>query len=246
MKKTIFLLICFLLFMPCSVSASSQSSYDYRKDNIEDSDEYNDIQELDKKLDYTKAVKTYNYTPNELLDIISNDTLISSIQSNTNYSWKVPIITQNDNYDYAIISKRLNGKLSYDTAKTTSDGAKQVYYIFNKNLISDLLNSYEMNDFHNLYALSISQLNMDLIVIDKQSTVSLIPFASRADLLEINNGSLYTPAKISDLVNKYIEATSNNTFSTHFIYIAISLVVVVAFIIGTLIIKRKQKQGIEY
>lgn len=248
MKKTVCFLICCLLFLIFNDSASAQSNYDYRDVTDFQTDILADIynsstkSHLPSNIDFTKAVKTYNFTPKDLLDNISNDTLLLSLKDNTNYSWKVPIATRADGYDYAVISKNTDGNLSIYTASTTNDGAQQVNYIFNQTQISEIISRNQINDVQNLYALSISQINMDLIVIDYQNTIDYIPFASRADLLEVDNGSLYTSVEISDVLNKYIKATNNNQF----LYIAVPFVlVIVVLFVGVLLIKRKYKSYLD-
>ena len=51
--------------------------------------------------------------------------------------------------------------------------------------------------------------SMDLIVIDDTNTISFIPFASRDDLLEIDNGKTYKSNEMLEVINKYITLSSN-------------------------------------
>ena len=85
---------------------------------------------------------------------------------------------------------------------------KQVDYIFNQKQNFDLI-SVQNNEFNNIYALSISNMNMDLIVIDDTNTISFIPFASRDDLLEIDNGKTYKSNEMLEVINKYITLSSS-------------------------------------
>ena len=273
MKKGISILICCLLFMVFSVSAFAQSNYDFRNDRIEDTEEYDgavafedeilaDIYGtssdektcLSAKVDFTDAVKTYNYTPQELLDNLSENTLLSTKQSNANYSWKIPVNVRSDGYDYAVIYRLPDGTLSYYTASTTSNGAEQVDYLFNQAQISEIMSQGQISDFQNLYAFTISQINMDLIVIENQSDISFIHFASRPDLLEIKNGSIYTMEEITEIINKYLSeaslgdplsggspfATRNNSVK----YMSVVLPVAILVLLIVLLIRYRKRNKI--
>ena len=269
MKKIFGILIyclCCLIFVDLAVA---QSNYDYRLDNIENSKEYKDIIEFQddilsdiygnavgsgensvSEIDFTRAVKTYNYTLEALLNNISNGTLLQNIRNNDNYSWKVPVGLREDGGDHAVIYKLPDDKFSYYTVSASKTGMKQVYYIFNPRQTSDLIDE-ENKEFNNIYALSISNMSMDLIVIDSKDAISFIPFASRDDLLEIENGKIYTSNEMSDVVNKYIKASSTGTIfsggsasetskNNKIIYVMISLLFA-AIILYTLINFKKRR-----
>ena len=227
MKKIFGVLICCLFYLTFIDLISAQSNYDFRLDNIENSKEYNKIIEFQDdilsdiygidlryneysgpEIDFTKAVKTYNYTPEDLINNISNGTLLQNIRNNDDYSWKVPIGLREDGCDYAVVYKLPNNKFSYYTASTTKTGMKRVDYIFNQKQNFDLINGQD-NEFNNIYALSISNMNMDLIVIDDKNIFSFIPFASRDDLLEIDNCKIYNSNEILEVINKYITSSSS-------------------------------------
>ena len=224
MKKIFGILIGCLFYLTFVDLILAQSTHNFRLDNIENSKEYDKIIEFQddmlsdiygtdlryneypvSEIDFTKAVKTYNYTPEDLINNISNGTLLQNIRNN---SWKVPIRLRKDGCDYAVVYKLPNDKFSYYTASTTNTGMKQVDYIFNQKQIFDLI-SVQNNEFNNIYALSISNMNMDLIVIDDTNTISFIPFASRDDLLEIDNGKTYKSNEMLEVINKYITSSSS-------------------------------------
>lgn len=162
------------------------------------------------EIDFSKAVKTYPYTPEDLVNQLENETMLSDLQSKKVYSWKVPVAARSDGYDYAVIDKHPDGSLSYSTVNTGREGAKQVDYLFNPNLISDVMAKEGIDQVNNLYVLSVSKMNMDLLVMNLQGGLVFIPFASRPDLMEMDNGLVYTSAEMMELIQKMETSSSGD------------------------------------
>ena len=233
MKKYygLFLSILFCYVFSFSVSASNTNFlYDFRNETLTDFTEYDDISALqddildslytnlydsnssiksNTKIDFTNATKVYVYTPQELLALLNSDNIVDNISRTSNYCWKIPVANKSDGVDYAVAYTNSSGNWTYYTASTTEFGKNEVLYIIDPDNINDTLLKNKIEYIQQLYALTISEMSMDLLVIDTGAETFAIPYASRPDFLNLENGKAYSTTDMYEILNTYFsEQTS--------------------------------------
>lgn len=223
MKRIAVVLALIFLFglLPTTVCASNVGTYDFRDDEIQSSDDFDAVEKMESamlqdlgavsemtsrstpmEIDFSNAVKVLSYTPQEIISVLESETLIASIEQHSEYCWKIPVAYSSDGVDYAVAYQNADGDWSYYTASTTQAGISQVQYLFNPNLVTECLS--ELDSVDSVFALTVSEINIDLLVAASGDEIVFIPFASRPDLLTIENGKKYNAAEIRELIQTYV------------------------------------------
>lgn len=95
-EKNFYLFLSCLLCLILGTLSLAQSNYDERKERFENSEDYNEMINFEKdilnalypssanepmlvEIDFSKAVKTYPYTPEDLVNQLENETMLSDL-----------------------------------------------------------------------------------------------------------------------------------------------------------------------
>lgn len=209
-----------------SVSATHTNiGYDFRNETLSDSTEFSDISLLQDdildslytnssdsasstknniKIDFSEATKVFVYTPQQFLSLLDSNVIVDSILQNPNYCWKIPVSIRTDGIDYAVAYMNPSGNWTYYTASTTELGKKEVQYIIDPDNIKNTLSQNKIDNIQHLYALTISDLAMDLLIIDTGTETFLIPYASRPEFLNLENGKAYSITDMYEILDTYL------------------------------------------
>ena len=211
-----------------AIKVFAQERYDYREDDICNFEEYEEICGMEKnilgtfshaedvgntknvsKLDFSKGVKVLRYDANEFVEQLKSDEIMQYLADYGDYCWRIPVQDRGENgADYAVIYKNNSGKWRYYTTRSENKiGSQQVEYIFNPDLVGQILSENEMIP-EQLYAIGISNIGLDCIIVQSQGEVGIIPFASRPEFLEIVNGKVYSPEDMSKKIKAYLDTSS--------------------------------------
>lgn len=197
-------------------------------------------------VDFTKAVKVF-----ALSDLDSSETIKTAKNSNS-YYYRVPLLIDTGYvYSTFVIS---NGKVSgYDTSMTYDTTVGQVAYLFDEEIVSALLATVN-EKVTDVTVLTIPAIKADFVYFTAGGKAYAIPFASRPDFWELDNGKIYEYEKIVScakaLLNEMSDSdafvgnqggggaigSANNTF----FYIAPLVILSVALVaLGVFTMKRK-------
>lgn len=222
--KRFLLLLSIFILSPSIIYASEEiQNYDFRNDTINNSNDYEEINELGKEilqelyeidniniynnaereLDISDATKVLVYKSEEFIALLNNDNIMEDIRTNTNYCWKIPI-EDTDKVVYSVVYLNADNKWSFYTASSElENGKNQVEYIFEKEKIADIFSKNEIK-IQQVFAVTVSEIGLDCLIIDSGTEVFIIPYAARPDFLEIINGQIYSPREMYEKINNYI------------------------------------------
>lgn len=224
--KYLIIVLCFTILSTVTVFA--QECYDYRKENICNFEEYEEICGMEKnilgtfshtddtgnkknvtKLDISKGVKVLRFDAKDFIEQLNSDAVIQYLANYDDYCWRIPVQDRGENgADYAVVYMNYSGKWSYYTTSSENKiGSQQVEYIFDLDLVDQILSENEMIP-EQLYAIGISNIGLDCIVVQSQGEIGIIPFASRPEFLGVDNGKVYSPEAMSQKIKDYLDASS--------------------------------------
>ena len=211
-----------------AVRVFAQESYDYREDDICNFEEYEEICGMEKnilgtfsstddagitknvtKLDISKGVKVLRFDAKDFIEQLKSDAVIQYLADYSDYFWRIPVQDRGENgADYAVAYKNNSGAWKYYTASSENKtGSQQVAYIFDVDLVDRILSEKGIVP-EQLYAIGISNIGLDCIVVQSQGAIGIIPFASRPEFLGVDNGKVYSPEEMSQKIKEYLEASS--------------------------------------
>lgn len=278
MKKYngLFLTLLFCYMFSFTVSASSiDIDYDFRDETLQDSAEYDDISSLQDnildylymdsnastystesttEIDFTNASKVFVYTPQELLTLLNSNNIVDNIQKNPNYCWKIPVANRDDGVDYAVAYTDASGNWTYYTASTTELGKNEVLYIIDPDNINNTLSENNIKYVQQMYALTISDMGMDMLIVDTGTKLFVIPYASRPDFFNLENGKAYSTTDMYEIINTYLSQQTSyveqpsgggagiiENDSNLFTYVVIILLFISIFY-GIILVRKKKKE----
>ena len=226
--KCFLLLLSIFILSPSIIYASEEiQNYDFRNDTINNSNDYEEINELGKEilqelneinniniynnaeqeLDISDATKVLVYKSEEFIALLNDDNIMEGIRTNTNYCWKIPI-EDTDKVVYSVVYLNADNEWSFYTASSElENGKNQVEYIFEKEKIADIFSKNEIK-IQQVFAVTVSEIGLDCLIIDSGTEVFIIPYAARPDFLEIINGQIYSPKEMYEKINNYITELS--------------------------------------
>ena len=226
--KRFLLLLSIFILSPSIIYASEEiQNYDFRNDTINNSNDYEEIDELGKEilqelyeinniniynnaeqeLDISDATKVLVYKSEEFIALLKDDNIMEGIKRNTNYCWKIPI-EDTDKVVYSVVYLNADNEWSFYTASSElENGKNQVEYIFEKEKIADIFSKNEIK-IQQVFAVTVSEIGLDCLIIDSGTEVFIIPYAARPDFLEIINGQIYSPREMYEKINNYITELS--------------------------------------
>lgn len=261
MKNYVVLLmtVCVVLLYPFIVFASStDENYDFREDKLENSGDYNNVCELkdgilqalesgnavvlqvdEMDIDVSNAVKVLRYNSEEVLPLLKQEDIIGCLQQNMDYCWKIPVEDRGEQgIDYAVAYTNMQGEWSYYTASAETEiGKNQVGYIFDTTQVTESLSRNNIEP-KQLYAITVSEISMDCIIVDTEGEPYIIPYAARPDFFNLTNGQIYTLDEIYEKIDGYLAEVSydftgeegggagGNDSMSPIIYVVISLLIV--------------------
>lgn len=134
-------------------------------------------------VDFTKAVKVL-----PLSDLDSSG-VAKAASSTGSYYYRVPLLIDTGYiYSTFVIS---DGKVSgYDTSMTYDTTMGQVSYLFDEKIVSDLLATVN-ETVNDVSVLTIPAIKTDFVYFTAGGKEYAIPFASRPDFWELDNGKIY-------------------------------------------------------
>lgn len=224
--RSLILIVCIL--MCGSITVLAQENYDYREENITDYREFNEICAMEKRildtfvnsedtdgaekvqqLDFSRSVKVLSFNVNDFLTQIKSEEFIEYLANHETYTWRIPVQDRGEKgADYAVAYVNKSGKWTYYTASSENEiGRQQVEYIFEPEQLNQILAVGKIAP-DKIYALGISDIGLDCIVIEMDGTVGIIPYASRPDFFELENGKIYSLEEMGQKILNYMEETS--------------------------------------
>ena len=172
-----------------------QELYEINNINI-----YNNVEQ---ELDISDATKVLVYKSEEFIALLKDDNIMEGIKRNTNYCWKIPI-EDTDKVVYSVVYLNADNEWSFYTASSELENGKyQVEYIFEKEKIADIFSKNEIK-IQQVFAVTVSEIGLDCLIIDSGTEVFIIPYGARPDFLEIINGQIYSPREMYEKINNYI------------------------------------------
>lgn len=226
--KSLILILCFIVFSPITALAVEVENYDYREEEISDFEEYEEICEMENgiletfdtneyavfseketKLDISSSVKVLTFDVNDFLVQLKSEGFIEYLENYEVYCWRIPVQDRGEKgADYAVAYVNKNGEWAYYTASSDNEiGRQQVEYIFAAEEIEQILSENKIVATK-LYALAISNIGLDCIVVEMNGTVGIIPYAARPEFLGLENGKIYSQEEIGQKISNYMEESS--------------------------------------
>lgn len=206
MKKMILsvlaIVLCFCV-SPISVFASEGDGTMNLTSNIEKSEEYASLVSLEKDLirqmqvlakaakkdtlptsiDFKKAVRVF------VLDNLDSSNAVKTASKNSSYYYRIPLAID-EGYIYSTIVVTDGKVTGYDTSMTYDTALGQVSYLFDEKLVEDLLVTFS-EKVTDVTVLTISAIKTDFVYFIAGDKAYAIPFSSRPDFLNLENGEIY-------------------------------------------------------
>lgn len=206
MKKIILsvlaIILCFCV-IPISAFASEADSTMNLNTNIEESAEYTSIISLENDLlrqmqvlavttkretlptsiDFKLAVKVF------ALDNLDSANAIKTVCNNGSYYYRIPLAVD-EGYIYTTIVVTDGKVTGYDTSMTYDTSLGQVSYLFDEQLVGELLATFS-EKVSNVVVLTIPAIKTDFVYFEAGGKAYAIPFSSRPEFLKLDNGKIY-------------------------------------------------------
>ncbi len=171
---------------------------------------------------------------------------IENAVNNDSYYYRVPLLVDSG-YIYSTLQINKNKVESYDTSMIFDKSLNQVAYLFETSIVDKIVEENKL-DYTDIVVFTIPSIKTDFLFVKKGEKTLVIPFASRPDFLDVENGKVYEFEDFSELVNnllKDISESDNNLKSksgggigefiysySHIVFIAIFTVLLSIFIKG--------------
>lgn len=228
MKKV---LLPILLFSVVALLALPVFAYDYRDVNLTS----NEIMQLDpiaekiliasnsfyeleqsnnstnvskKSIEWEKAIQVFNFEPDAFIDTIQTVDWENSFSNRANIIWKIPIKdiikAEETHHIYAVLSNPAqtnHNDIKYYVATTNPAGQSNADHMYMTNPIPQNINTTNAS----IYLASIDSFEIDFIIVKESENVTIIPFATRPDFIELNNGQAYTDKEVYNALSAYME-----------------------------------------
>ncbi len=234
----------FLMFTIIFCIVFTYYSYANEKINlfidITDTPKYREIQNYVynhnqyKNIDIDKAVKLYPLNKLDGIDDINN-----AIKTNS-YIYKIPI-SEKRRYSYFAFKVENKEVISYETHETANKSLATAKYLFEPNLVNDVIakSGLEVSDVN---ILTIPVIKTDFVYFKSADKHYVIPFSSRPDFLEIENGKIYEFDDFAWHVNELLQnMQTGNNHQFEFIIFFILLVIIIFMIIFIIVTVAKRK-----
>ena len=134
-------------------------------------------------VDFTKAVRVF-----PLCDLDSSEA-VKVAKGNRTYYYRVPLLVDTGYiYSTFVIS---NSKVSgYDTSMTYDTTMGQVTYLFDEDIVRNILATVD-EKVTDVAVLTIPEIKVDFVYFSAGGEAFAVPFASRPDFWELDNGKVY-------------------------------------------------------
>ena len=222
MKRCVVFVLCLAAVAGAFLFPSA--AYIYSNDHIDDPQEYQAMRAVEgqilgngeetagvAQLSLEDAVRLYLLSPEGFLLHIEKGTL-SQVRENAGYCWKIPIYMDEETgaYKYVSFGYLDNGRFEYIVGTVPAGSYNMHEYLFYQEETLRRIYDAGVSKNSDIYVISISDVNMDIVVAEEEGRVKVIPFAARPDFLKLENGKVVSLEELAEKVREYRDSTKES------------------------------------
>ncbi len=199
--STLTLVLCFTAFSIHAAAAETNDAIRLNAD-IEEAPEYASLVRLEEELlgqlqvlaekaklenlptsiDFTKMVRVF------VVDHPNSADAVTEAKESRSYYYRIPLMVDTG-YVFATASVEKGTVTGYETSMTPDKTLGQVSYLFEEGLAGDILADFE-GEIDEIAVFTIPAIQTDFVSFTSEGKAYAIPFASRPDLLKLDNGEI--------------------------------------------------------